>query len=66
MLDVGTVKHDAVLVKTKKWSYIAPTFFRRSRGHLWRDGKITTDQGDEFERTINLYMEQMSKRWLMI
>ena len=60
ILDLGTVKHDAHMVKTKKSSYIARKFFRHWIAVYGVPEKITTDQGGEFESTFNLYMEQMS------
>ena len=60
MLDLGTVKHDACMVKCKKSSYIAGKFFRHWVAIYGVPEKITTDQGGEFEKTFNLYMEQMN------
>ena len=60
MLDLGTVKHDAVMVKSKQSTYIAKKFFRHWISLYGVPGKVTTDQGGEFERTFTLYLEQLS------
>ena len=60
MVDLGTVKHDAVMVKTKQSQYVARKFFRHWVSIYGPPAKITMDQGGEFEKTFLLYLEQMS------
>ena len=60
MLDIGTVKHDAVMLKSKRSDYVAQKFFRHWVSIYGAPGKITHDQGGEFERTFALYLEQMA------
>lgn len=60
MLDLGTMKHDAVMVKTRRSDYIARKFFRHWVSAYGPPERITLDQGGEFEKTFNLYLEQMS------
>ena len=60
MLDLGTVKHDAVMIKTKQSQYVAHKFFRHWISIYGPPAKITMDQGGEFEKTFLLYLEQMS------
>ena len=60
MLDLGTCKHDAVMIKSKKSSYVARKFFRHWVSLYGVPEKVTTDQGGEFEKTFTLYMEQMN------
>ena len=56
MLDIGTMKHDAVMVKTRQSAYVAKKFYRHWIGQYGPPEKITLDQGGEFEKTFNLYM----------
>lgn len=49
ILDLGTVKHDAVMLKSKKSSYVARKFFRHWIAVYGVPEKVTCDQGGEFE-----------------
>lgn len=60
ILDLGTLKHDAVMIKTRRSDYVAKKFYRHWIARYGVPEKITLDQGGEFEKTFNLYMEQMS------
>ena len=60
ILDLGTVKHDAVMLKSKQSTYVAQKFFRHWVANYGPPGKISHDQGGEFERTFALYLEQMA------
>lgn len=60
MLCIGTMKHDACMLKTRRSDYVAKKFFRRWCSQRGPPEKVTLDQGGEFEQTFCLFLEQMA------
>ena len=60
MLCLGTLKHDCVMVKTRRSDYIAQKFFRHWIMPYGPPGKITHDQGGEFEQSFAALLDQMA------
>ncbi len=58
MVCAGTNKHAAVLLKTRKASYVAQKFIKHWIGPFGRPARIVMDQGGEFEREWILMLEQ--------
>ena len=60
MLDLGTIKHDAVMIKTRRSDYVAGKFMRHWVMLYGVPVKITHDQGGEFEQTFTATLEQFA------
>ena len=58
MLCAGTNKHAAVLLKTRKASYVAQKFVKHWIAPFGRPSRIVMDQGGEFEKEWILMLEQ--------
>ena len=58
MICAGTNKHAAVLLKTRKASYVARKFIKHWIAPFGRPSRIVMDQGGEFEREWMLMLEQ--------
>ena len=57
MLDLGTVKHDCVMVKTRRSDYIAGKFMRHWIMIYGVPRRVTHDQGGEFEQSFVATLE---------
>ena len=60
MICLGTLKHDCVMIKTRRSDYIAQKFFRHWIMPYGPPGKITHDQGGEFEQSFAALLDQMA------
>ena len=58
MLCAGTNKHAAVLLKTRKPSYVARKFVKHWVAPFGRPSRVVMDQGGEFEKEWILMLEQ--------
>ena len=58
MVCAGTNKQSAVLLKTRKASYVAQKFIKHWISNFGRPQRIVMDQGGEFEREWILMLEQ--------
>lgn len=58
VLCAGTNKHAAVLLKTRKPSYVAKKFIKHWIAPFGRPSRIVMDQGGEFEKEWILMLEQ--------
>ena len=54
MICAGTNKHHAILLKTRKASYVARKFIKHWIGTFGRPSRIVMDQGGEFEKEWGL------------
>ena len=59
-LDLGTVKHQAVMIKTRRSDYVAAKFLKHWILQFGVPDKVVHDQGGEFEQSFALLMEQFS------
>ena len=57
MICAGTNKHQAVLLKTRRASYVAKKFIKHWIGVFGRPTRIVIDQGGEFEAEFILMLE---------
>ena len=57
MVCAGTNKHAAVLLKTRKPSYVARKFIKHWIGAFGRPNRVVMDQGGEFEKEWLLMLE---------
>ena len=60
VLDLGTIKHDAVMIKTRRSDYVAGKFMRHWIMLYGVPKKITHDQGGEFEQSFTAVLEQFA------
>lgn len=60
MLDIGTMMHQACLLKTRRSDYVAGKFFRRWVQVFGVPKCITHDQGGEFELAFVQTLEDLS------
>lgn len=60
ILDLGTIKHDAVMIKTRRSDYVAGKFMRHWIMLYGVPKKITHDQGGEFEQSFTAVLEQFA------
>ena len=60
MICLGTVKHHCVLIKTRRSDYVAQKFFRHWVMLYGAPGRVTHDQGGEFEQSFVAMLEQMA------
>ena len=60
ILDLGTVKHDAVMLKNRRSDYIAGKFLRHWVALYGCPSLITHDQGGEFEQSFHAMMEDLA------
>ena len=60
MLDLGTAKHDACLIKTRRSDYVASKFLRRWVNQYGAPKAITHDQGGEFELAFTQLLEDLA------
>lgn len=60
MICLGTVKHDCVLIKTRRSDYVAHKFLRHWVMLYGAPGRVTHDQGGEFEQSFVALLEQMA------
>ena len=58
MICAGTNKHAAVLLKTRKPSYVAKKFVKHWIAPFGRPSRVVMDQGGEFEKEWILMLEQ--------
>ena len=60
MFDLGTAKHDACLLKTRRSDYVASKFLRRWVNQYGAPKAITHDQGGEFELAFTQMLEDLA------
>lgn len=60
VLDLGTAKHDACMLKTRRSDYVASKFLRRWINVYGPPKAITHDQGGEFELAFTQLLEDMA------
>ena len=60
MIDVGTSYHQAVMLKTRKSEYVASKWHRHWIANYGAPGKLTHDQGGEFEKGFTALLEDLS------
>ena len=60
VLDLGTAKHDACMLKTRRSDYVASIFLRRWINVYGPPKAITHDQGGEFELAFTQLLEDMA------
>ena len=60
ILDLGTVKHQATMIKTRRSDYVATKFLKHWIMLFGVPEKVVHDQGGEFEQSFALLMEQFS------
>ena len=60
ILDLGTCKHDAHMIKTRRSDYVASKFLRKSIQPYGSPELIVHDQGGEFEGSFVGLLEQFS------
>ncbi len=60
ILDLGTVKHQAVMIKTRRSDYVAAKSLKHWILQFGVPDKVVHDQGGEFEQSFALLMEQFS------
>lgn len=60
VVDIGTLKHDAWLLKTPRSDYVARKFFRRWISVYGPPKMVVHDQGGEFELSWNQLMEDLA------
>lgn len=60
MLDLGTAKHDACLLKTRRSDYVASKFLRRWVNQYGAPKAITHDQGGEFEMAFTQLLADLA------
>ena len=60
ILDLGTLKHDAHLLKTRRSDYVAKKFFRKWVQVYGPPRAVTHDQGGEFELAFTQLLEDLA------
>ena len=60
ILDLGTLKHDAHMIKTRRTDYVAKKFFRKWVQVYGPPRAVTHDQGGEFELAFTQLLEDLA------
>ena len=60
ILDLGTIKHDAIMLKNRRSDYVAEKFLRHWIALYGCPAQVTHDQGGEFEQSFHALLEDLA------